>query len=264
MECLVIAIVIVAMFVLGWLGLGYSFGGGQMQRTLRAVASQFQGRMRGGFFSEKSVEFVAEGRVVCEFVSVQGRWWLEVRFPNSILPMVGRMVSLPNRRAPVPPLQGFAYFTRFRDGDGNEHVLYHQEQNDGYQLLSDGVRQQMGLLRQMPFNGPVEVALADRLLIIRKSWGTMLPDHAIRFIRQALNFRDQLTLIGTGAISFVGETFPLQFDQATCQVCGEAIEQTTIVLCARCRTPHHQDCWSYGEGCSVYGCGGKDSLPVRS
>ena len=47
--------------------------------------------------------------------------------------------------------------------------------------------------------------------------------------------------------------------QISCRVCGEAI-LGPCVLCSTCETPHHGDCWSYGGGCSVYGC--KKSEPV--
>jgi hypothetical protein len=35
-------------------------------------------------------------------------------------------------------------------------------------------------------------------------------------------------------------------------VCSEVL--VTMVVCNRCRTPHHEDCWTYYGGCSVYGC----------
>jgi hypothetical protein len=38
-----------------------------------------------------------------------------------------------------------------------------------------------------------------------------------------------------------------------CQVCGEKME-SRVVFCAKCRTPHHEECWSYVEQCSTYGC----------
>jgi hypothetical protein len=38
-----------------------------------------------------------------------------------------------------------------------------------------------------------------------------------------------------------------------CQVCGWAMEQR-VVLCAKCRTPHHEECWTYNGSCSTYGC----------
>lgn len=40
----------------------------------------------------------------------------------------------------------------------------------------------------------------------------------------------------------------------TCQVCGEIISDNDKVECAKCRTPHHRDCWSYMEKCSTFGC----------
>jgi hypothetical protein len=38
-----------------------------------------------------------------------------------------------------------------------------------------------------------------------------------------------------------------------CQVCSSTME-TRIVYCARCRTPHHEECWVYAGMCSTYGC----------
>lgn len=38
-----------------------------------------------------------------------------------------------------------------------------------------------------------------------------------------------------------------------CQVCGSPMEEA-VVLCARCRTPHHEECWTYNGVCSTYGC----------
>jgi len=42
-----------------------------------------------------------------------------------------------------------------------------------------------------------------------------------------------------------------------CGVCGEAIEGSHV-LCERCDSPHHCDCWDYCGACSVYGCGCKN------
>ena len=50
-------------------------------------------------------------------------------------------------------------------------------------------------------------------------------------------------------------------DVATiCQVCGEPVSEP-LVLCLRCKTPHHQDCWEFVGSCAIYGCGGKNSEP---
>lgn len=38
-----------------------------------------------------------------------------------------------------------------------------------------------------------------------------------------------------------------------CQVCLEKMD-SRVVYCAKCRTPHHEECWSYMGMCSTYGC----------
>jgi hypothetical protein len=38
-----------------------------------------------------------------------------------------------------------------------------------------------------------------------------------------------------------------------CQVCGTEMRDR-IVLCARCRTPHHEECWLYLGECSTFAC----------
>lgn len=40
---------------------------------------------------------------------------------------------------------------------------------------------------------------------------------------------------------------------ATCRVCGNGFEAGSV-LCTKCFTPHHEDCFMTG-GCSVFGCG---------
>ena len=39
-----------------------------------------------------------------------------------------------------------------------------------------------------------------------------------------------------------------------CQICGTGGGERWV-RCAKCETPHHEDCWSYTGTCSTYGCG---------
>jgi hypothetical protein len=52
-----------------------------------------------------------------------------------------------------------------------------------------------------------------------------------------------------------------------CQVCGEgpAADGSTgeVVVCRRCKSPHHRDCWIYNGACSTYGCREKRFLVKR-
>lgn len=39
-----------------------------------------------------------------------------------------------------------------------------------------------------------------------------------------------------------------------CRICGTPMGDR-IVLCSRCQTPHHLDCWRYNGRCSIFACG---------
>lgn len=41
-----------------------------------------------------------------------------------------------------------------------------------------------------------------------------------------------------------------------CPVCRTQEVRRSIVWCARCLTPHHEDCWRYTGKCAVFACGG--------
>lgn len=43
--------------------------------------------------------------------------------------------------------------------------------------------------------------------------------------------------------------------QGVCRVCGSPLA-LPIVTCPACATPHHQDCWEYNGGCTIFGCTG--------
>ena len=65
---------------------------------------------------------------------------------------------------------------------------------------------------------------------------------------------EQLAYARSKGIEFLPST-PLPLVQETqCQVCGQPLTGK-IVFCAKCKTPHHLDCWQYFEQCAVYGCG---------
>ncbi len=42
-----------------------------------------------------------------------------------------------------------------------------------------------------------------------------------------------------------------------CEICGVPIKDGTVedlVICLKCHTIHHRDCWNYNGGCPIYGC----------
>lgn len=46
-----------------------------------------------------------------------------------------------------------------------------------------------------------------------------------------------------------------------CPVCKEPLEER-VRSCERCDTPHHEDCWDYSEGCSVFACKPSSALDL--
>jgi hypothetical protein len=262
-ECFGVLVVCVVLGFLAWVGIRGDVSHGYTLRALRLLENRYRGRIqRDGFWGPSRLTFYDDGAAVCEFVNRNGRMFFEVRLGCGDVPTLGKISSLPRVGARIISEPGYAFFTRFRDGDSHEHVLFHQDVNDGYRLLSDGVRQQVGLLRQTPFLSNIEVELHAGRLIVRKQWASVVPENAVRYLEQALAFRDQLLLSNSGQISFMEDSAPIAIGEATCRVCGEAVTEP-VVICTRCKTPHHLDCWQYSQGCSVYACGGKEYVAAK-
>ena len=40
-----------------------------------------------------------------------------------------------------------------------------------------------------------------------------------------------------------------------CIICGEELKANDeVVVCPRCKSPHHADCWREAAGCGKHGC----------
>ncbi|MBI4866994.1 MAG: hypothetical protein HY816_08575 [Candidatus Wallbacteria bacterium] len=48
-----------------------------------------------------------------------------------------------------------------------------------------------------------------------------------------------------------------------CPVCGDDLAPALAVVCARCNTPHHKDCFQFAGTCAVFGCGTDRFEPYR-
>ncbi len=57
----------------------------------------------------------------------------------------------------------------------------------------------------------------------------------------------------------------LALNAARCPVCNDPFTAGhSSVLCAKCRTPHHKDCWGEAGKCATYACGSKDFTHAAS
>lgn len=72
------------------------------------------------------------------------------------------------------------------------------------------------------------------------------------FIRFCIELFDQSQSSRESGVAFMQSDRAQIVADAKCPVCSEIL--VTMVVCKRCRTPHHEDCWNYYGGCSVYGC----------
>jgi hypothetical protein len=134
-------------------------------------------------------------------------------------------------------------------------------------FLSAPVRYAVTRLQQVVHPGGMLVSInPERMLLqIDRNLGTNTESLAW-VVAQALTLHDGLIdgvtrRIGQGvAIVEDSESWPEDLGLPTCKVCGEPIDESEIVVCASCNTPHHRECWEYVGACSIYGCNGKRVL----
>ncbi len=70
-------------------------------------------------------------------------------------------------------------------------------------------------------------------------------------LRTASDFtRFILDLEGGTGVLWLGEA---EIGVGQCQVCGTEMS-VAVVECAKCRTPHHEECWRYLGMCSTFAC----------
>jgi hypothetical protein len=84
-------------------------------------------------------------------------------------------------------------------------------------------------------------------------YANLYGDHPriISFLKEAIAlFRHIRAQAAEGVRIISAEDCALQGD---CPVCGQRLSEP-LVRCDRCSTPHHQECWKYFGGCSIYAC----------
>lgn len=136
--------------------------------------------------------------------------------------------------------------------------------------LHPGVQTHVWNLTNLLGNGDLYISIAGGRMLVRKM-GQITDEYSLgQFIQSSM------ALIPLQQPASPGETAGVEFVEAidessyeaaqpretpTCQVCGEKAAED-VVICSRCQTPHHRECWRYLGQCSTYGCGGTDALPA--
>jgi hypothetical protein len=127
------------------------------------------------------------------------------------------------------------------------------------QLLSDGVRLAIDRVWRFPMPGEMTISLSPGWFVVRKVWHSPRGIDLEAFVECSCTLFDQLNLAAAAGIEFIAGEQPQLMEDARCGVCGDGLA-SEIVVCGRCNTPHHRDCWQYGGGCATYGCGGRECI----
>lgn len=95
----------------------------------------------------------------------------------------------------------------------------------------------------------IEMGEAFRVVVVKN-------DDVLGFARVCLRIAEHARLQASesSGVTVLGEG---TVHQTECQVCGGSLVEG-LVRCARCRTPHHEECWAYARFCSTYGCGSRE------
>jgi hypothetical protein len=93
--------------------------------------------------------------------------------------------------------------------------------------------------------------------VVRKLWHSPRGSDLEEFVERVCALSDQLNLAAAAGIEFLVSEQPQLLEDARCGVCGDNLA-SEVVVCRRCNTPHHRECWEYGGGCATYGCGGRE------
>jgi hypothetical protein len=265
-ECAVAALIVVLSVLAMALAMLPARRGGQWNEAFAHVARRFHGLLHaGGIFSWPSVWLQhghAQARLCfiplrdgtadrCLQLAIQQR---DLNSRCEIFYNQTRPVLLPARRGLLAVEFDWEDFRRrwhvlSEDGDATRH------------LLSDGVRHAIEVLWRQPSPSEMTVSLVQGWLVVRKIWHSPRGIDLETFVERACALSDQFNLAAAAGIEFVAGQQAQLLEDSHCGVCGDALA-SDIVICSRCNTPHHRECWQYSGGCSTYGCGSRDcTLP---
>jgi hypothetical protein len=231
-------------------------GGERWSRAFLGIARRYGGWYRsGGWFGKPSVTFRHSPATV-QVDTVSGgrpkRRYLQVhiKYPDAEL----RCEVFPRRVDDRGPFKKMGDVAVGLGSFDSEYVIRSEDDAAARRFLSDGVQLQMNRIRYLLGNDDVYVLVQKGRLLIKKAF----PRHGgaeqiENLVQLALDLFDQALLARTAAIDFVEHQTLGAIDECVCMVCGEELLED-VVLCRRCKTPHHRDCWMYYGACSTYGC----------
>ena len=133
-------------------------------------------------------------------------------------------------------------------------IVFGSNDDAARSFLTDGVRWQIDRLLHLFDRSGIYLSVQRGRMLIKKPSHIKRYEQLEEFTHMATQLYDQAMLSRAVGIQFVNHDEVQAITEAICQICGENIT-TQMVVCRRCKTPHHDDCWEYYGSCAVYGCG---------
>jgi hypothetical protein len=115
------------------------------------------------------------------------------------------------------------------------------------------VRWQIERLARLSTPPHLHILIQEGVILIERPQAKLRGELPAQCIQGALELYDQCMLAKATGIQFLHTDEAQPLTNVICKVCGEEI-QDQMVVCRRCKTPHHLDCWQYTGACSVFGC----------
>ncbi|QDU31100.1 hypothetical protein ETAA8_62530 [Anatilimnocola aggregata] len=260
MECIGVLLLVGLVVVLAAFGV-FSQTAARFERwnsALAAVAQRFGGTLtRGGWFSNPMLRIpygTTYARLsVYAMPGSSGRKCLEMIVQWSDIDVFVALVPRLTRRQIAVDLRNFSEVEFDWDDFRARWTVWAEAADEARLLLSTGVRVQLERVSKSPDASETVVLVYPGWLVVRKVWESSRTHDLERYVEMSLGLYDQLLLTKSEGIEFVASDEPQIIDQANCHICGERM-LGEIVVCRRCQTPHHRDCWEYAGGCATYGC----------
>lgn len=231
-----------------------------LARAFQRLARKYHGSYRRIDRYRQVVVFRREGGLYRIAVERNRGWWSGCRI---VLEVDGWGPD--NTTVSIQPRRIRNFLRRSSVGSGSlgfnlSYVIRGGPRERLENLLSGGVRARMHLVQQAAQTKYFTVSLDQGTFRVERK-GILLPYGFLeRFCESAIYLCDEMIGVLAVGIDFAAPTeVSIDLQDVCCKVCGEGfdVQEAEIVLCRKCQTPHHKDCWQFSGACSVYGCGEK-------
>ena len=238
----------------------------EVRRTFARFAEERQGRRldRAPYEGPRVAYLVRGARAVLSFHVVlrdgrQEDWFTQVSY--AVPPGWKHRIEL-GPMAPddlgESPLPGLVRVRTNDDEFDRRTRILASEEAVAREIMDPATRAAMTDLRELMANGHVHFSASGSRILVRKRGVLRHVPELSLFARLCDVIYDRVLRAWEreNGIEILEEAVE-PTDAQRCQVCYSGVSADTGVVCRRCRTPHHSDCWQFNGGCATFACGEK-------